>query len=104
VVVTTVIAVTPAAIVTAVTVTAGRAGRRDRGAGRQAGHAAWRGDQRLTGAAPRLATSTWTLFAAPALSVVVLTEVNPGYDPAGDLLARYTEAVTSALAAGLMAA
>jgi arginase family enzyme len=41
------------------------------------------------------------LFAAPRLSAVVLTEVNPGYDPDGDSLARYTEAVAGALAAGL---
>ena len=33
------------------------------------------------------------LFGAPRLSAVVLTEVNPSYDPDGDSLARYIEAV-----------
>jgi hypothetical protein len=41
------------------------------------------------------------LFSAPALSAVVLTEVNPSYDPAGDSLDRYIEAVTGALITGL---
>jgi arginase len=41
------------------------------------------------------------LFAAPALAAVVLTEVNPSHDPAGDSLRRYIEAVTSALVTGL---
>jgi arginase len=41
------------------------------------------------------------LLAAPRLSAVVLTEVNPSYDPDGDSLARYTEAVAGALIAGL---
>jgi arginase len=41
------------------------------------------------------------LFAAPALSAVVLTEVNPSYDPSGDSLDRYIEAVTGALISGL---
>ncbi len=41
------------------------------------------------------------LFAAPALSAVVLTEVNPSYDPSGDSLDRYLEAVTGALITGL---
>jgi len=41
------------------------------------------------------------LLAAPRLSAVVLTEVNPSYDPDGDSLARYIEAVTGALIAGL---
>ncbi len=41
------------------------------------------------------------LFAAPALSTVVLTEVNPGYDPSGDSLNRYLDAVTGALIAAL---
>lgn len=41
------------------------------------------------------------LFAAPALAAVVLTEVNPGYDPSGDSVRRYVEAVTGALATGL---
>jgi arginase len=41
------------------------------------------------------------LFAAPALSAIVLTEVNPSYDPSGDSLGRYLEMVTSALIAGI---
>jgi arginase len=41
------------------------------------------------------------LFAAPALSAVVLTEVNPSYDPEGYSLNRYIEAVTGALITGL---
>jgi arginase len=41
------------------------------------------------------------LFTAPALAAVVLTEVNPGHDPAGDSLRRYTDAVTGALVTGL---
>jgi arginase len=41
------------------------------------------------------------LFATPALAAVVLTEVNPSYDPAGDSLRRYIEAVTGALVTGL---
>lgn len=41
------------------------------------------------------------LFAAPALSAVVLTEVNPSYDPSGDCLDRYLTAVTGALITGL---
>jgi arginase len=41
------------------------------------------------------------LFAAPALSAVVLTEVNPSYDPAGNSLHRYIEMVTGALITGL---
>jgi arginase len=41
------------------------------------------------------------LFAAPGLSAVVLTEVNPSYDPAGDSLDRYIDAVTGALVSGL---
>ena len=41
------------------------------------------------------------LFAAPALSTVVLTEVNPSYDPSGDSLDRYLEGVTGALITGL---
>ena len=42
------------------------------------------------------------LFAAPALSAVVLTEVNPSYDPVGDSLDRYIEAVTGALVTGVV--
>ncbi len=41
------------------------------------------------------------LFTAPTLSAVVLTEVNPSYDPDGDSLDRYIEAVTGALISGL---
>jgi arginase len=41
------------------------------------------------------------LLAAPALSAVVLTEVNPSYDPAGDSLDRYIDAVAGALISGL---
>jgi arginase len=41
------------------------------------------------------------LFTAPALSAVVLTEVNPSYDPSGDSLDRYIKAVTGALISGL---
>jgi arginase len=41
------------------------------------------------------------LFAAPTLSAIVLTEVNPSYDPSGDSLDRYLEAVTGALITGL---
>jgi arginase len=41
------------------------------------------------------------LFAAPRLAAVVLTEVNPSYDPDGYSLARYIEAVTGALVTGL---
>ncbi len=44
------------------------------------------------------------LCAAPRLSAVVLTEVNPSYDPDGDSLDRYSDAVSGALAAGLSAA
>jgi arginase len=44
------------------------------------------------------------LCAAPRLSAVVLTEVNPSYDPDGDSLDRYVGAVTGALAAGLAGA
>jgi arginase len=42
------------------------------------------------------------LFAAPALAAVALTEVNPGYDPSGESLRRYIEAVTGALTAALL--
>jgi arginase len=41
------------------------------------------------------------MFAAPALSAVVLTEVNPSYDPSGDSLGRYLETVTGALITGI---
>lgn len=42
-----------------------------------------------------------TLGRAPGLDAVVLTEVNPTHDPTGTLLARYVDAVASALAPGL---
>jgi arginase len=41
------------------------------------------------------------LCAAPTLAAIVLTEVNPSYDPAGRQLARYVDAVTGAIAHGL---
>jgi len=41
------------------------------------------------------------LFAAPRLSAVVLTEVNPSYDADGDSLPRYLAAVAGTLGAGL---
>jgi arginase len=41
------------------------------------------------------------LAAAPDLAAVVLTEVNPSYDPSGEALDRYVSAVTSALVTGL---
>ncbi|OLT13156.1 hypothetical protein BJF78_22650 [Pseudonocardia sp. CNS-139] len=41
------------------------------------------------------------LAAAPTLAAVVLTEVNPSYDPTGRQLARYVETVTAALAPAL---
>ena len=41
------------------------------------------------------------LLAAPQLAAVVLTEVNPSYDPRGDSLHRYLDTVAGALAAGL---
>jgi arginase len=43
------------------------------------------------------------LFAAPALSAVVLTEVNPSYDPDGYSLRRYVDAISEALITGLSA-
>jgi arginase len=39
-----------------------------------------------------------TLLAAPAAGGLVLTEVNPTHDPGGSQLARYVDAVTSAIA------
>ncbi|MGF7234150.1 MAG: arginase family protein [Frankia sp.] len=39
--------------------------------------------------------------AAPGLAAVVLTEVNPSYDPTGHQLERYVETVAAALGAGL---
>jgi arginase len=41
------------------------------------------------------------LCAAPTVAAIVLTEVNPSYDPAGHQLARYVDAVTGAIAHGL---
>jgi arginase len=41
------------------------------------------------------------LAAVPGLAAVVLTEVNPSYDPCGESLARYVSAVTAALAPAL---
>jgi arginase len=41
------------------------------------------------------------LCAAPGLAAVVLTEVNPTYDPGGMQIARYVETVTRALVTGL---
>jgi arginase len=43
------------------------------------------------------------LCAAPTVAAIVLTEVNPSYDPAGKQLARYVEAVTDAIVTGLTA-
>jgi arginase len=51
-----------------------------------------------------LATATTALArlaTVPGLSAVVLTEVNPSYDPSGAHLARYVDAVTRALAGSL---
>jgi arginase len=41
------------------------------------------------------------LSAVPTLTAIVLTEVNPSYDPTGRQLARYTNAVADAIAHGL---
>ena len=41
------------------------------------------------------------LCTAPTLTSIVLTEVNPSYDPTGHQLARYVDAVTGAIAHGL---
>ena len=38
------------------------------------------------------------LCASPAFTALVLTEVNPTHDPAGELLGRYLDGVTAALA------
>ena len=38
------------------------------------------------------------LCASPAFAGLVLTEVNPTHDPGGDLLGRYVDGVTAALA------
>jgi arginase len=41
------------------------------------------------------------LCATPALAAIVLTEVNPSYDPAGHQLARYVDTVAAAIGHGL---
>jgi arginase len=41
------------------------------------------------------------LCAAPTLAAIVLTEVNPNYDPSGHQLARYVDTVTAAIRTGL---
>jgi arginase len=41
------------------------------------------------------------LCAAPTLAAIVLTEVNPSYDPAGHQLARYVDTVAAAIGRGL---
>jgi arginase len=41
------------------------------------------------------------LCAAPTLAAIVLTEVNPSYDPAGRQLARYVDTVAAAIGHGL---
>jgi arginase len=41
------------------------------------------------------------LCAAPTLAAVVLTEVNPSYDPSGHQLGRYIDTVAAAIADGL---
>jgi len=38
------------------------------------------------------------LCAAPQLAAIVLTEVNPSYDPSGRQLDRYIDAITQAIA------
>jgi arginase len=43
------------------------------------------------------------LCGAPTLAAVVLTEVNPSYDPTGRQLIRYIETVATAIAHGLAA-
>jgi arginase len=43
------------------------------------------------------------LCAAPGLAAIVLTEVNPSYDPTGRQLARYVDAVATAITDGLTA-
>lgn len=41
------------------------------------------------------------LCSTPSLAAIVLTEVNPSYDPSGGQLGRYVEAVANAIAAAL---
>lgn len=41
------------------------------------------------------------LCAAPTLAAIVLTEVNPSYDPAGQQLARYVDTVATAIGNGI---
>jgi arginase len=43
-----------------------------------------------------------SLCAAPTLAAVVLTEVNPSYDPTGRQLSRYTDTVARAIGLGLV--
>ena len=45
-----------------------------------------------------------TLCGAPGLAAVVLTEVNPSYEPSGAQLGRYVDAVTTAIARGITGA
>ena len=42
------------------------------------------------------------LCAAPRLAAVVLTEINPSYDPSGTQLARYVDAIAAAISAGML--
>jgi arginase len=44
-----------------------------------------------------------TLCGAPTLAAIVLTEVNPSYDPTGHQLTRYIDTVAEAIAPGLAA-
>ena len=41
------------------------------------------------------------LCAPPTLTAIVLTEINPSYDPTGRQLARYVDTVASAIGHGL---
>jgi len=41
------------------------------------------------------------LCAAPTLAAIVLTEVDPSYDPGGHQLGRYVETVATAIGRGL---
>jgi arginase len=43
------------------------------------------------------------LCGAPTVAGIVLTEVNPSYDPPGHQLTRYIETVATAVAHGLAA-
>jgi arginase len=44
------------------------------------------------------ATVLHILCSAPALAAIVLTEINPSYDPSGQALGRYVDAVAPAIA------